>query len=123
MVMRRLADLAAGAALAAIAGAAWAQRAAPAAGDVKAGHGVYMRDGCYECHGTTGQGGGLFGPKLAPDPLAFTAFAFQVRRPRAVMPVYTSKVLSDAELADIYAYLKTMPQPRPWQGNPLLNVK
>jgi mono/diheme cytochrome c family protein len=39
------------------------------------------------------------------------------------MPAYTAKVLTDAEITDVYAYLETVPEPRPWQSIPLLSVK
>ena len=48
---------------------------------------------------------------LGPDPMPFGAFVFQVRTPRDQMPPYTAKVLSDAQLADIYAFVQSQPQP------------
>ena len=81
------------------------------AGNAKNGKAVYTADGCYECHGREAQGGAGTGPKLGPSPLPYSVFAFQVRSPRDQMPPYTSKVLSDAELADIYAFVQSVPQP------------
>ena len=81
------------------------------AGNAKNGKSVYTADGCYECHGREAQGGAGTGPKLGPSPLPYSVFAFQVRSPRDQMPPYTSKVLSDAELADIYAFVQSVPQP------------
>jgi mono/diheme cytochrome c family protein len=81
------------------------------AGNVKNGKTVYTADGCYECHGREAQGGAGTGPKLGPAPMPFAIFANQVRSPRDQMPPYTSKVLSDAELADIYAFVQSLPQP------------
>jgi len=78
-----------------------------------------MRDGCYECHGTQGQGG--TGPHLAPKPIALAALTAFVRKPSGGMPPYSAKVLSDAEVADIYAYLLTIPAPPPVQNIPLLS--
>jgi hypothetical protein len=37
------------------------------------------------------------------------------------MPPYTAKIVSDQDLADIYAYLKTFPPPEPASKIPLLN--
>lgn len=37
------------------------------------------------------------------------------------MPPYTSKTVSDAQLADIYAFLKAIPRPRDAKEIPLLN--
>jgi ubiquinol-cytochrome c reductase cytochrome c subunit len=81
------------------------------AGNSKNGKAVYTADGCYECHGREAQGGIGTGPKLGPSPIPYPAFVFQVRTPRDQMPPYTAKVLSDAELADIYAFVQSQPQP------------
>jgi hypothetical protein len=37
--------------------------------------------------------------------MPFEAFADLLRRPRNIMPPYTTVVLSDQQLTDIYAYL------------------
>jgi mono/diheme cytochrome c family protein len=81
-----------------------------AAGNASNGKQVYMRAGCFECHDIQGQGGAGTGPRLAP-PMAYSGFIHQVRSPSDQMPPYTAKVLSDSELADIYAYLQSMPKP------------
>jgi mono/diheme cytochrome c family protein len=90
------------------AGAAHAQEDVPT-GDAANGKRIYVADGCALCHGTVGQGGRGTGPHLAPNPLPYEAFAGQVRRPANAMPPYTTVVLSDVELADIYAYLLAIP--------------
>ena len=75
-------------------------------GDAARGRAIFMRDNCYTCHGTTGAGGGaLGGPRLAHAGLTPNAILNELRHPRAVMPAYTEKVLSDAEAADIVAYI------------------
>ena len=89
---------------------ACAQNAAPG-GDAKRGEGLFMADGCYQCHGTVGQGSRGTGPRLAPNTIPYEAFAAQVRKPSNIMPPYTAVVLSDAQLADIYAYVKGLPGP------------
>ena len=81
------------------------------AGNAKNGKAIYTTAGCYECHGREAQGGAGTGPKLGPDPIPFAAFVFQVRTPRDQMPPYTAKVLSDAQMADIYAFVQSEPQP------------
>lgn len=93
------------------------------AGNAGSGERLYLRFGCYECHGTTGQGGGQFGPKIAPDPLPFIAYYRQLRQPRAAMPMYTHKVLSDDEVLDIYAYLQHVPPARSPMDIPQLNIR
>lgn len=75
---------------------------------------------CHSCHGTAGQGGDRgAGPKLAPSPFPFEAFAVQTRRPRSSMPRYPVEVLSDQELADIYAYVASI-KARPAKDIPAL---
>jgi mono/diheme cytochrome c family protein len=81
--------------------------AAPA-GNVENGKKLYNAVGCWTCHGYSGQGGA--GARIAPDPIPLPAFIRYVRTPTRSMPPYTAKVLKDSELADIHAYLKTLPK-------------
>ena len=81
---------------------------------------VFMRAGCWQCHGTVGQGGAA-GPKLAPDPLPFDALSSFVRATNRQMPAYRKQVLSDADLADLYAYLQSIPKGPDAKTIPLLN--
>ena len=37
------------------------------------------------------------------------------------MPPFRAKVMSDQELADVYAYIKTFPEPKAAKDIPLLN--
>ena len=99
-------------------GSASKTNAAPA-GNAENGKRIYSNYGCYQCHGYAAHGGG--GPRLAPNPISFAAFARYVRHPRGQMPPYTSKVVSDSELADIHAFLRTLPQPPAVKDIPLLN--
>ena len=85
------------------------QYAGQAVGDADNGKRLYMAVGCYMCHGTVGQGGRPRGPHLAPNPLPYEVFARVVRRPINAMPPYTTTVLSEQDLGDIYAYLVTIP--------------
>jgi len=78
-------------------------------GDVANGKKIYSSYGCYQCHGFVAHGGP--GGRLAPRPIAFAAFSRYVRTPTGQMPPYTVKVVSDQELADIYAFLLTIPAP------------
>ncbi len=89
-------------------------------GNAKNGKAIYTTAGCYECHGREAQGGAGTGPKLGPAPIPYAAFVFQVRTPRDQMPPYTAKVLSDAELADIYAFVQAASQPPKVDSIPLL---
>jgi len=87
-----------------------ASQSAPA-GNAEAGRQLFVRKGCYQCHGREGQGAPTTGPRLGPNPLALAAFVRAVRSPRAQMPPYTDKIVSDAELADIRAFLDARPRP------------
>src|SRR5215813_10464975 len=100
-----------------------AQTPAPAsdsapAGNVESGRKVFAQYGCYQCHGYAAQGG--VGPRLAPRPLAFPAFTKYIRQPTGEMPPYTSKVLSETGLADVYSFLQSVPRPPEADNIPLL---
>jgi len=83
------------------------------------GKAVFMKMGCWQCHGTVGQGGGA-GPRIAPDPLPYETFAAFVRTTSRAMPPYREKILTDADLADIHAYLQSIPAPANAETIPLL---
>jgi ubiquinol-cytochrome c reductase cytochrome c subunit len=98
---------------------AFAAAAAPQ-GDAAKGKANFERVGCYQCHGHQGQGG-REGPRIAdPVPLAWPALQAWVRTTSGDMPPYTPKVLSDAELIDIYAYLQSVPKAPDYKSIPLL---
>lgn len=110
-----------------------AQQSAPLpvpTGDKAEGFKLFLRYGCFQCHGTVGQGAAVrFGPKIAPDPISFAAFRHQLRNPHnpiqtyTPMPVYTQKILTEQQVADIYAYLKSIPPAKKAADIPLLNLK
>jgi len=89
------------------------QSSAPPSANVEIGRQVYTKKGCYACHGREGQGSPTTGPRLGPNPMPLPAFTRYIRAPRGQMPPYTEKVLPDAELADIYAFLQARPRPAP----------
>ncbi len=92
------------------------------AGNSEAGKKIFMKDGCYECHGSEGQGAAeASGPRIGPTQLSFESFAKYIRQPTGQMPPFTSKVISDQELTDIYAYLQSRPKATPSKDIPLLN--
>src|SRR5665213_2356952 len=85
--------------------------AAPPAGNAETGKKIFTKDGCYECHGREGQGAAQgAGPRIGPPLLSQDALIKYVRQPSGQMPPYTSKVISDQELADIFAYLQSRPK-------------
>ena len=90
------------------------------AGDAEAGKKLFVSYGCYQCHGREAQGSSSTGPRLGPRPIAFAAFSRYVRRPTGQMPPYTAKVVSDTDMANIYAYVQSRTPPPAVQSIPLL---
>jgi mono/diheme cytochrome c family protein len=68
---------------------------------------ITFNKACYTCHGTTGQGAAATGPRIGPTELPFDAFLHQVRDPRDQMAPFPATILSDQDVADIYAYLES----------------
>lgn len=85
-----------------------APAAAPAAGSAEKGKAAFMKYGCWQCHGTVGQGSPISGPKLAPAPMPLEAMASFIRNSRRAMPPYREEVLPNSDLADIHAYLSSV---------------
>jgi mono/diheme cytochrome c family protein len=91
-------------------------------GNAETGKKIFTKDGCYECHGREGQGAPqASGPRIGPPQRFIRPFIKYVRQPTGQMPPYTSKVISDRELADIYAYLQSRPKTTSSKDIPLLN--
>jgi len=91
------------------------------AGDAAHGRQVFMTVGCYQCHGTVGQGSVQSGPRLAPEPMPLASMVQLLRQPLNQMPAYSAKTLSDRDVADIHAYLASIPQPPALKDIKLLN--
>ena len=89
------------------------------AGSAANGKVLYAKIGCYQCHSEQGQGG-TQGPRLGPRPIPFQAFLRYVRTPTGEMPPYKAKVMSDRDVADVYAFLQSLPPPPPLSTLPLL---
>jgi len=87
------------------------QEEKPPAGSSQNGKKLFTSYGCFECHGHQAEGTSVGGPRLGPNPISFPAFTKYVRQPSGQMPPFTVKVTSDADLADIYAFLQSLPQP------------
>ena len=82
---------------------------------------AFVKHGCWQCHGFLGQGGSITGPKLAPNPLALDAMSAFLRHTTGRMPPYQEAILSNADLADIHAYLQSIPKAADYKSIPLLN--
>ena len=82
---------------------------------------AFTKNGCWQCHGFAGQGSIATsgGTVLTGTALSYDAFESFVRNSNGPMPPYRAAILSDADLADIYAYLKSIPKQDP-NGIPLL---
>ena len=94
----------------------------PPAGNAQNGKKIFVNDGCYECHGREGQGAAQTGAaRIGPPQLTFEGFQSYVRKPAVQMPPYSGKAVSDQDLADIYAFLKSIPMPPKGKDIPLLN--
>ena len=91
----------------------------PSPARIEAGTKLFKKNGCYECHAQEAQGGAN-GPRIGPNPIPFPRFLAYVRSPTVDMPPYSTKVISDDDLASIYAFLQARPQPKPVSAIPLL---
>ena len=90
--------------------------AADTAGDAARGKQLYHDHGCYGCHGFNGNTGArdlvATGSPLISDLATFTMF-LRLRAdqapllPSTRMPNYPASALSDAQVRDIYAFIRT----------------
>jgi ubiquinol-cytochrome c reductase cytochrome c subunit len=98
-----------------------AQTPTPAqAGDAANGKKLFVTYLCWSCHGSNGRAGGA-APAITPSTRSADDLIKYVRKPRGAMPPYTSKSISDRELTDIAAYLRTIPKDPDAKTIPLLN--
>ncbi len=78
-----------------------------AAADPGRGQALFFENGCNVCHGDTGQGG--IGPKIAKTQIGLAAEIQQYRTPGEAMPAFSADLVPDADVANIYAWLQTLP--------------
>jgi mono/diheme cytochrome c family protein len=83
---------------------------APASGNAQRGKTLFeSRLRCYACHGFDGQTGS---PRLVPMARAEDVFLAYVRKPATQgMPSFVA--IPDADLRDVYAYIRSIPQAAP----------
>jgi mono/diheme cytochrome c family protein len=105
--------------LAALAAGLVLGQASALAASAEKGKSEFLQHGCWQCHGYQGQGG--VGPKLAPNPIPFDTLSNFVRTTSRQMPPFSKQILSDEDLADIYAYLQAVPKSPDPGSIPLLN--
>ena len=88
--------------------------------NVQNGKRLFEVKACYQCHGGQGQGG-LAGPRLAQTKLTLEGFRSILRNPPpSQMPPFRAAVLTDREVADLFAYIQSFPAPAPARTIPLL---
>lgn len=109
-------------ALAAIGASLAVQGTALADGDAQKGKVAFTQHGCWQCHDFNGQGSVATsnGKVIARTALPLDAFVSFVRTTNGQMPPFRSQILSDEDLADIYAYLQSLPEPQKVSDIPLL---
>ena len=90
------------------------------AADAGKGQALFEQNGCWQCHGSVGPGGAA-GKTLAPRPMPVEAFTVFVRNTNGPMPPYPKEILSEADLADIHAYLQSIPAAKDYKSIPLLS--
>lgn len=78
--------------------------------DAENGKKLFATNGCDKCHTLDQQGSGQIAnaitvPDSLPDMIDY------LRHPKGKMPAFTTTVISDHELADIYAYMKSRAKP------------
>jgi mono/diheme cytochrome c family protein len=75
-------------------------------GDANAGAKAWASSPCVACHGANAEGS--VGPKLAGTSLPFDTVKNTVRNGRGgEMPKFSADQVSDADIANIYAWLKS----------------
>src|SRR6267142_2759688 len=101
---------------------ALAQTPAPASQSANAENGkkLYVTYFCWSCHGSQGRAGGA-APAITPSARSADDLIKYIRKPRGAMPTSTSKSISDREIADIAAFLRTVPKDPDPKSIPLLN--
>jgi mono/diheme cytochrome c family protein len=113
--------------LAALAAGLFAATAAAAQetpkGDAAKGKAAFVKHGCWQCHGFEGQGSvaSSGGKVLTRTELPVEGLIAFVRGTNRAMPPYSEKILPDGDLADIYAYLQSVPKPPDPKTIKLLN--
>jgi mono/diheme cytochrome c family protein len=83
---------------------------------------AFVAHGCWQCHGFEGQGSIATsnGKVLSHTELPFESFEAFVRSTNGAMPPYREAILSSADMADIYAFLQSVPKPQDVGTIPLL---
>lgn len=76
------------------------------AGDAAAGQTAYASLPCVGCHGENAEGS--VGPKLAGFSEGWDTFESYVRNGKGEMPKFGTDIVSDQQLADVYAWVTSL---------------
>ena len=68
---------------------------------------LYVANGCQVCHGEVGEG--IVGPTIARTGLDIQGVISQYRQPRGIMQEFAPEDVSVEDIADIWAWLQTLP--------------
>ena len=77
-------------------------------GSSERGKRLYIDLACHSCHGTHAQGGGRGSEPPIPLGYPWAGFLNQLRKPRLDMPAYEEKLVSNQDVADMYAYFTAL---------------
>ncbi len=80
-----------------------------AIGNPANGQNLFFSMGCNVCHGDLGEG--LVGPTIAMTVVPLDRVITQYREPLEAMTAFPPDQISDEEIADIYAWLQSVPRP------------
>ncbi len=87
-----------------------AKSADASAASIANGKRAFTSAGCVACHGAQGQGTAI-GIQISPPPFELPALISYVRQPTGKMPPFGAGTVSDQQLGDIYAFLKSVAPP------------
>ena len=95
----------------------------PPTGDAARGKQTYLNVDCYACHGRVGEGGNFMYPAPPLAGLDMPAEALQdfLRAAPNDMPSYAPTILTNDDIANIAAFLRSLPGRRDPKDFPLLN--
>jgi mono/diheme cytochrome c family protein len=95
----------------------------PPTGDAAKGKQTYLNAQCYACHGRFGEGGRFVYPAPPLVSLDLPAEALQafLRAAPRDMPSYAPTILTNDDIANIAAFLRSLPGQRDPKDFPLLN--
>ena len=92
-------------------------------GDAARGKQTYLNVDCYTCHGRVGEGGNFMypAPPLAGLDMPVEALQAFLRAAPNDMPSFAPTILTNDDIADIAAFLGSLPGRRDPKDFPLLN--